>query len=233
MPSDTLDADEQTWLDDRLSPPAFQFAFFFLLFVPLFGAAVASMVWHLAGSGPLAIAVGAAFGGVALLYFPFVGTMRRLGRENAAPDELLTWTGEARRAPAPDGAPDVWIGEHRVVLPVGWEGRVFANEGPLTARGVRARVPDAPVYLLDVEGRCSVRGEVPLGLVRYDAPLYYFVLAGLALVANFAASPACSYSYVGADGHLFSALTALCLAYGARVMQQNAAISARISAAYG
>ena len=233
MSPEALDADEQAWLDDRLSPPAFQFAFFFLLFVPIFGAAVTSMVWHLAASGPMAIAVGSVFGGVALLYFPFVGTLRRLGREEVRPDEPLTWTGEPRRAPAPDGAIDVWIGEHRVVLPLGWEARVFAVAGPVMVRGVRARVPNAPVYLLDVEGRGSVRGEVPMGLLRYDAPAYYFVLAFLALVANFAVSPACSFSYVGADGHLFTLLTAVCLAYGARVMRQNAAIAARIEAAYG
>lgn len=232
MSTDLLDPLERIYLADRLSPPAFQIGFFFLFFLPMFGAAGACLVWTLLGSTPLTIALGVTVGGLALLYFPFVGGLRRSGAANPAPDEAITWTGTARRAASPDGHVDPYIGDLRVSLPMGWEAHVFGLEGALRVRGVRARVPDAPVYVLELNERFSVRREIPLGLHRYDAPKFYFALAFVALIASFVASPACGFSVVGADGHLLGLLTAACLAYGAWAMRKNSAIARRIDAVY-
>lgn len=227
-----LDENEAVYLADRLSPPVFQIAFFFWVFLPLFGAAMARVTWAVWGTPAYTVAAAILVAGLCLLYLPFVGALRRVGAANAPPDEVVVWEGTARRASAADGHVDPSIGAHRVVLPIGWEARVFAAPGPLRVRGVRAPVPDAPVYVLTLNDRDAVRVEVPLGLHRYDAAMYYFVLAGLAMGANLVVSPACGLVGAGADGHLLAVLTAVCLGYGAWVMRRNGRISAAIAAAY-
>jgi hypothetical protein len=146
---------------------------------------------------------------------------------------VINWTGPALLQPNKEtNIVEEFIGDKRVVLPIGWESHFQKLSGrQIRAHGVsRSGTNPQPIHILSLNERFWVKNEMPAGLAKLDHAGFYFGLAlvpigvmiGIALKIRF------HMEYLLVFG-LVSAFFAL---YGINVNRRNRMIQQNIASIY-
>lgn len=228
MQTDFLDKHERQYLQACQWPPRTMLQTFFWYFLPAIGAAATAAQW-VRGIDTAGIVITAAiFAVLVLIYFPLVAIVARPFSQR-----VINWSGVARSVPAPAGTrSEDFIGDTRVVLPIGWDDRFRAMSGrDICAHGVAATASTPPrVQVLSLDGECFVSREVPAGLARIGLPQLHFGLAvvPLGVLLGIAMRTRFYVEYL----LFFGAVSAGFALYGILVVRRNQIIRLDIDALY-
>ena len=228
MQTEFLDKHEKQYLLACQWPPLSILRAFFWCFLPAIGAAAAGAQWVRGiDTGGIAL-TGAIFAVLALVYFPLVRIVRK-----PFGVRIINWSGVARTIAAASGnRSEDYVGDTRVVLPVGWEDRFREMSGrDVCAYGVRISGETPPrVQVLSLDGDYFVSREVPAGLARLGLPQLHFSLAivPLGVMLGIAMRTRFYIEYL----LFFGAVSAAFALYGMIVARRNRAIRRDIAAMY-